>query len=331
MKPNPIWRLPAVGSVRLSNTGGKRETLFAEGYRRMEVLVAEGNVIHSANIAELQSIGPSMIAAGWTICSWHSTTGAPTPKEEAETALAAIAQVSQLISGHNLNAEVWYEGSARWKTAAYWDEFQAHSNLPVAVWPMGSDTGSSRRDFDYQTCVARGCMIYPQQYQNVNPSYSIAAGEANLAFTGIPIENRGTSPGTYINSEAPFIPWDAYAWDLARTPRPVLLYYGDAGGFDPVAAGRLIAHIPDPEPEPDDMAKIGFQDGIDAWFEWLQKNAEWQVKFTTWLNGPRTTKPPIPPKVPTRGPNYDPDDLSTWPWPDKLKRTLNILKEDHDA
>lgn len=327
MKPDSIWRLPAVGSVTLSNTGGRRETLFRMGYRRMDVLIAEGDRIHYNNISELLSIGPSMLADGWKICTWHSTTGVPTPEQEASTALQAISNVAHLVSGHNLNAEVWYEGGARWKTKAYWDAFQAGSDLPIAVWPMGSDTGSSARDFDYETCVARGCMIYPQQYQNENPTYTIAAGEANLAFTGIPVENRGTSPGTYINAAAPTIPWDAYAEDLADIPLPVLLYYCDAGGFDPIAAGRLVIQSYDPEP---DVVKIGFQDGIDAWFEWLMKNAEWQIKFTTWLNGPRTTNPPVPPKVPVRGPNYDPNDLSTWPWPDKLKRTLDILKEDHD-
>jgi hypothetical protein len=57
-------------------------------------------------------------------------------------------------------------------------------------------------------------------------------------------------------------------------------------------------------PEP-----IGFQDGITAFFNWFRKQ----------------------PGVPGRGPNYDPADLSTWPWPDKMERTLRILKDEHDA
>ena len=55
--------------------------------------------------------------------------------------------------------------------------------------------------------------------------------------------------------------------------------------------------------------KIGYQDGITAFFNWYRKQ----------------------PGVPQRGPNYDPNDVSTWPWPDKMERTLRILKDDHDA
>jgi len=54
---------------------------------------------------------------------------------------------------------------------------------------------------------------------------------------------------------------------------------------------------------------IGYQDGITAFFDWYRKQ----------------------PNVPKRGPGYNPDDLSTWPWVDKMERTLRILKDDHDA
>jgi hypothetical protein len=55
--------------------------------------------------------------------------------------------------------------------------------------------------------------------------------------------------------------------------------------------------------------KIGYQDGITAFFDWYRKQ----------------------PNVPQRGPNYDPDNIDTWPWPDKMERTMRILKDDHDA
>ena len=55
--------------------------------------------------------------------------------------------------------------------------------------------------------------------------------------------------------------------------------------------------------------KIGYQDGITAFLNWYRKQ----------------------PGVPKRGPGYDPADISTWPWVDKLERTLRILKDDHDA
>jgi hypothetical protein len=55
--------------------------------------------------------------------------------------------------------------------------------------------------------------------------------------------------------------------------------------------------------------KIGYQDGITAFFDWYRKQ----------------------PGVPQRGPGYDPNDIDTWPWPDKMERTLRILKDEHDA
>ena len=57
------------------------------------------------------------------------------------------------------------------------------------------------------------------------------------------------------------------------------------------------------------MADIGFQDGINGFIGWLKKQ----------------------PGVPKRGPNYDPSNINSWPWPDKLERTLRALKEMHDA
>src|SRR5215204_5507664 len=58
------------------------------------------------------------------------------------------------------------------------------------------------------------------------------------------------------------------------------------------------------------MAKmIGYQDGITGFIVWLRKQ----------------------PGVQKRGAGYDPADLSTWPWPDKLERTLRILKDANDA
>ena len=80
---------------------------------------------------------------------------------------------------------------------------------------------------------------------------------------------------------------------------------------------------------------IGYQDGITAWADWFRKMGTWQLAFEKWAKLPNnkraTTIPPIPPKIPARGANYNPDDISTWPWPDKLERTLRILKDEHDA
>lgn len=65
----------------------------------------------------------------------------------------------------------------------------------------------------------------------------------------------------------------------------------------------------DIEPPEEIMAKIGSQHGITAFVDWLQKQ----------------------PGMPQRGSNYNPNDPATWPWPERLERTLNMMREDHDS
>jgi len=313
MKPHPRWTLPAVGVVTLANTGGKREELFAQGYRRMDILVAQGDKQHDENIAELLLIGDRLIREGWILSSWHSTTGIPTPHEEAQVALDAISRVPQFITGHLLNAEDWYEGIARWKTSWYWNYFQDRSALPISVWPMGSDAPGFERDFDYLDCIARGCMVYPQQYQNQFPSLTIPNGDKNLDTAGVPIQNRGTSPGTYINDVAPSIPWDAYAADLKVVNRPVLLYAADLGGFDPVQAGKLV--LP---PEEEDMQPVGKNDGIAAMYNRL-RDLDPGGTLLKKIDG-KWQSISVLASVP----------LDQWKAYDKAQRKDQILKDDHD-
>jgi hypothetical protein len=58
-----------------------------------------------------------------------------------------------------------------------------------------------------------------------------------------------------------------------------------------------------------DMEQIGEQHGITGFCSWLREQES----------------------VPERKPNYDESDIDTWPWVDKLERTLTILVRDHDA
>ena len=320
MKPHSVWRLPAVGVVNLSNTGNRREPLYEAGYRRMDVLIAEGDRVVWDNITELLNIGPGLLQQGWTICSWHSTTGEESPGEEADTALEALVMVRHLMSGHNLNAEDWYEGTHKWKTSAYWERFRKLSELPVAVWPMGSDAPAFPRNFDYETCVALGCMVYPQQYQNVHPSLTIENGDANLETAGVPVENRGTSPGCYIGTGAPSVPWDAYSESLDRVNRPVLLYAADLGGFDPAQAAKLVK-----EGE-DDMQVIGEQDGIVAKYNRLRDLDPEGTLLRK--NVPHPTKPGV--FVWEDISALDATPISKWKAYDKAQRTEQILKDDHD-
>lgn len=58
----------------------------------------------------------------------------------------------------------------------------------------------------------------------------------------------------------------------------------------------------------DDMEKIGPDHGITAMVNWFKAQ----------------------PGMPTRGPGYDPAVPKTWPWPERIERTLSILARDHD-
>src|SRR5580765_822218 len=64
-----------------------------------------------------------------------------------------------------------------------------------------------------------------------------------------------------------------------------------------------------PNPPEVNMADIGTSHGITAFVDWLQKQ----------------------PGVPTKHEaNYDKTKPETWPWPERLERTMNMLREDHD-
>jgi hypothetical protein len=69
-----------------------------------------------------------------------------------------------------------------------------------------------------------------------------------------------------------------------------------------------IAAVPPRELE-ELMEAIGRQHGVKGFADWLRTQ----------------------PDVQKRGPKYDPENINTWPWPDKLERTLGLLVEDHDA
>jgi hypothetical protein len=80
--------------------------------------------------------------------------------------------------------------------------------------------------------------------------------------------------------------------------------WSSEGTLDPCAVGPE-----EPDEGEDLMAKIGSDHGITAFVNWLQQQ----------------------PGVPVaRTPNYDENNPATWPWPERLERTLNMLREDHD-
>lgn len=83
------------------------------------------------------------------------------------------------------------------------------------------------------------------------------------------------------------------------------------------------------------MEPIGYQDGITAFNNWFRAFGKWSEAFEKWATLPNEqraiTKPPVPPQILARGPNYDRNDITTWPWPDKHERTERKLKDWHDS
>jgi hypothetical protein len=93
------------------------------------------------------------------------------------------------------------------------------------------------------------------------------------------------------------------------------------GSADPCAGSTPVPPEPTPPPPnggdvtdntipaPAIGEKIGSNHGITALVDYLQKQ----------------------PGMPTRGADYDPTKPKTWPWPERVERTLRILAQDHDA
>ena len=92
------------------------------------------------------------------------------------------------------------------------------------------------------------------------------------------------------------------------------------------------------------MDDIGYNDGIKAFDDWyrrlsaaIDQHNKWVADFQAWNLLPDELKhdPPNPVKLPVirlEGPNYDPKDQTTWPWPKKFfDNTMRKLKDGFDA
>lgn len=106
--------------------------------------------------------------------------------------------------------------------------------------------------------------------------------------------------------------WDQMPDDFDRLT-PYGVYTADDCGGDYASWSPKGKHNPcvvSPSIPPEvAMADIGSQHGITSFVDWLQKQ----------------------PGVPTKhGADYDKNNPATWPWPERLERTLNMLREDHD-
>ena len=88
----------------------------------------------------------------------------------------------------------------------------------------------------------------------------------------------------------------------ATSRRPLADTEPEPPNGGPPVAGNAI-----PTPAPGET--IGPDHGITALADFLQRQ----------------------PDMPVRGANYNPSKPATWPWPERLERTLRILAADHDA
>jgi hypothetical protein len=110
------------------------------------------------------------------------------------------------------------------------------------------------------------------------------------------------------------------------------------------AAKLVIPYVPPPDEE-GEMEVIGKQDGINAFRDWQQNFSKWidaqnawVDAFQAWSDLPSEEQnisdvplPPKAPRIPLRGPNYNPNDKATWPWPDKFfDNSMRKLKDGHD-
>ena len=92
---------------------------------------------------------------------------------------------------------------------------------------------------------------------------------------------------------------------------PYGIYAADDCGADYQSWASRGTRIPckTPTPPPEEiMEKIGSQHGITGFMKWLREQEG----------------------VPQPGPNFNSEDVDTWPWPNKIERTLTILAKDHD-
>jgi hypothetical protein len=98
-----------------------------------------------------------------------------------------------------------------------------------------------------------------------------------------------------------------------RLQAPYSLYSADDVGGDYEAWRPTSSGYQGCTDNPDsggDMETIGPQHGFDAMLGWMQK-------------------PPGTP-IPQRGKGYDPANIDTWPWPDKVTRAWKIMAANND-
>jgi hypothetical protein len=174
---------------------------------------------------------------------------------------------------------------------------------------------------------AAGATFMPQCFFGEHPSATLDAGMQHAVAWGWPVdrvrplvqvyETHGVvpDPNVYLQESAD--------WDVGVVPYILEQAYSGQGraalsalipaitrspaSIPPTNGGTVPPGNEIPPIKPNEL--IGSEHGITALVDWLQRQ----------------------PGMPVRGANYNPAKPGTWPWPERLERTLKILAADHDA
>jgi len=279
-----------------------RSQARAAGFKWLAPILTH-NPAAQGNINDIRLNKATYENEGWVVCGWGTYGQSASPEQDARDAVALVQSLG--LAGWIANGEAWAEGANRSYSQLFINEWnKAHLTAALAVSCLSSDTANFARDFDYQAWLTIGSVIMPQVYGNEHATLTVDACLGMMTTASVPQRCLNLTFGTYAVGNPPT--WNTVPYyDYERWPGPRSVYTGD--GTDPTAWPKLKRPVPSP-PNGGGMQKIGSQDGIKASIDRLRKI------------DPSGTNP-----------NRNPNDLSTWGAWDKLERTLQILRNDHDS
>jgi hypothetical protein len=202
--------------------------------------------------------------------------------------------------------------ASRWMGPVHLSTYGAPVNPKTAKNPNGNDFG-----MDIQSFLETGGGVHAQAYVNNYDHYAPEICRDYWTYVGCPadrlcmtIEVSKAEAGTqneWAMSGAAWLPY-LEAAGVFRNFNIFMTQFCFKADWDALEQFSR-PRTPPPPDEEVIMEQIGSQHGITAFIDWLQQQ----------------------PGVPTEHqPNYDPAKPGTWPWPERLERTLSILRKDHD-
>jgi hypothetical protein len=190
---------------------------------------------------------------------------------------------------------------------------------PVNLNTLGAPINPDVNDFamDIESFLETGGGVACQAYANAHPeSYMPEACMRYWLRMGVPFERLNLTIGLYDpaseNPQGSFLTGADYVplLQAAKVRHNISIFMPETMHANDLAELEAItkAELPPSADGGIDMEKIGSEHGITGFVSWLRKQ----------------------PDVPPRGPRYDPENITTWPFPDRIERTLKMLAADHD-